>query len=679
MGIQGLTKKIQDTPQCWSQDDGTCKIVIDGHAFLHYVCAVQRRNFACSYHEFSKIFSDILEKIGIERIAKVIFDGATSKIKLPTTQQRQKEKQNFATTLASYIHFGQGSRCRENNNHLKMPFCEEAAIAVLQSLKIDYEIWDEEADERVVQEAVRLDAAALSQDSDFFVANIPRGYMPISRFLKKRTICKYTYSSFCEKFDLKPEQVAQLPCFMGCDYTPVGEKGMGFDDAVNAIKHNKPIRFPDVEWPRALTKIENKQRDLLHKGEYHRALIDVENLGVYVTDVLVETEDIAWKATQAIRAHVYSLMKIEHESIKEYVHDRTNKVEPCADEEKFGSWASLSHDDLFTQCLRYSIKTARFNEPTVAALIALYNGGVKVGGVHMAGGNPVEMQGKEAEDNNNKDDDDDDENNDDDDKKGEDEQDGDGWEQHTVKQKNNKKKASSNDVADLLDKQLQDLAVTHHNHWQALCCSVRMLLHVTGNSTTGWFQRFWCMGENFFAVRACYVDLKINTSDMVSCSDPESFEILNVNACKAMNAAVWKDLKVEIDEKKKKQQQVNKPHKQKSKAVLVDKPKEGNRYAFEEEEEEEVVETTQVEEEEVVEEDDAEPEPVKVEAKKEEPKKEEKGKKGKKGKKASAAAGGGDDDIDSILSDIGAPKLPDKSDIPLTKAQLKRAAKKGGK
>eukprot|EP00462_Mataza_sp_D1_P020943 CAMPEP_0175147336 /NCGR_PEP_ID=MMETSP0087-20121206/15930_1 /TAXON_ID=136419 /ORGANISM="Unknown Unknown, Strain D1" /LENGTH=721 /DNA_ID=CAMNT_0016432503 /DNA_START=28 /DNA_END=2193 /DNA_ORIENTATION=+ len=716
MGVHGLTKKVQDTPGAWSADDGETKFVVDGHALLHYVCTAQRRNFASAYHEFSKIFADILQKFGEGRIARVIFDGATPKEKLPQSRHRQKERQEIAAQWSSYFHFGQGSRCRDSNNHLFMPFCVEAAIEVLQQHSIAFEVWDEEADERVVEVAKELKAAAVSQDSDFFLVDIPQGYIPISRLLKKRQACVYSFSAFCQAVDLTAEQMQKLPSFMGCDYTPPNEKGVQFAEACVAIKKNAPAKFKGVEWPRSVPTIDHPARSRLRVNEYCVDLLDAERNLCVVNDVLVEAEDVAYKATQLIRGHVYMCVGIKY-PVKENRHERAVMVEPSAFPE-CAEWASMDESNLMVAMCRHGVQYGRFDNSTVAALVALFVCGVAIDGYDLVAGHAkVERQEEEeggeggqeaaAGEGESQEQQDKDaaaaaaaaagaENTEVGEEKAAED---DGWEQASVKPKRDRQVGGTHKrqaEADRLDTELNNVAVAHHNHWQALCISVRMLLHCSNKTTAGWFRRFWCMGEHFFYLRSRVSELSLvleaggggvaqaeaqEPNAVAGAGGVSLLDPAKASDISSMIAAVFKDLSV-AKEKRETEHKKKKKQTSKQAEAKVESAAPTNAFAGLLSEDE----ASEPEEEEQEQEQEEEPVPEQEEEQVPEPQQQsKKGKKGKgKGKSSKGKASGNQDDgLDDLMADlakpsekVAPPKLSAENTEGLTKAQLKRLKKK---
>lgn len=317
MGIPGLTTQLYSNPSLWCtdhDDDGPVAVVIDGDALMHFVVEKLRRSHFYSYWCFEQALKDMLvDDIGISRVKMVLFDGAIPVAKIPTCRERVKQRCKLAQKWFGDIQSGSGGLLdygHAKGQHLILPFTKQLMFDVLTELGIAFEVCDEEADERVLECAAELSAAAMSKDSDCFLYDLPKGYIPLDRWEADRSSCRFRFKCLLKEYNLTAKQAFRLPCFMGNDETPRGHKGLYFKEALSAVRRGDKPEFTGVVYPRPVVHIEHHARAWIARGNYHCNLLNAEHSGVVLPTIMCENNDgckAAWKLSEEIREHAYYL------------------------------------------------------------------------------------------------------------------------------------------------------------------------------------------------------------------------------------------------------------------------------------------------------------------------------------------------------------------------------------
>lgn len=177
MGVRGLSTFFNNNPQLskpFKLHDTS--VIIDGNNLLHLLHS--ENNIDCmyggEYHEYVaaiKNYFSSFEKCNIKPI--VIFDGGydTSDRKFRTCLLRSKTR----LTVTQYI--AKHGECSDN----LLPICaREIFRNVLSELGIPFAQCDFEADEQVTALANYYDCPVLSNDSDFYIFDVHKGFIRLS-------------------------------------------------------------------------------------------------------------------------------------------------------------------------------------------------------------------------------------------------------------------------------------------------------------------------------------------------------------------------------------------------------------------------------------------------------------------------------------------------------------------
>ena len=233
MGIPGLQKFIDEFFTEWRREAVRGNLVVDGNQLcyqlyrsyfkwqwegdLEWVYGGQYPEYRAAVEKFFRY----LQQAGV--IPIVVFDGLLHmKEKFKTVYQRYKHKAAHRHTALLQM---PGSPPRERGVWTLPPLAYQVFHATLQVLGVQQIIADGEGDVMVIRMANELNCPVLSKDSDFFMAHLPKGYIPLDRFkkgpLENPTIEAEVFhlSEFYRQFGLQAGNDLHLaiPAVMGND------------------------------------------------------------------------------------------------------------------------------------------------------------------------------------------------------------------------------------------------------------------------------------------------------------------------------------------------------------------------------------------------------------------------------------------------------------------------------
>lgn len=193
MGILGLTTFIDENQ--WLLEDyrlHDTKVIIDGnniYHFLYYYFHVSH-NFGGDYDVFAdrcSFFFNSLKTCNVQPY--VIFDGAyeRNERKLKTSLKRASDRIHLASAISS------GGRGK-----ILPILAYDSFRSVLEKLNICHVTCDFEADRQVAALAVKWNCPILTNDSDFFIYDVPLGvvlldYMNIKILEERKCVPSYHY------------------------------------------------------------------------------------------------------------------------------------------------------------------------------------------------------------------------------------------------------------------------------------------------------------------------------------------------------------------------------------------------------------------------------------------------------------------------------------------------------
>jgi hypothetical protein len=176
-----------------------------------------------------------------------LFDGCAPASKEGTCWKRYVARRATARKWLGLVNSNQGRLlAKDNSKHLMPPYAKALAIDVLRGADIACEVCCYEADDEVLRRAAELGAAAMSNDSDFFLFPLEGGYIPLDRWEERRGSCKVRFAKLCVELELSAEETCRLPCYMGNDAVPQGAGGVNLATAVLTLRRQEPPPFPGI-------------------------------------------------------------------------------------------------------------------------------------------------------------------------------------------------------------------------------------------------------------------------------------------------------------------------------------------------------------------------------------------------------------------------------------------------
>ncbi|XP_071390724.1 single-strand DNA endonuclease ASTE1-like [Centroberyx affinis] len=231
MGVQGLCRLIEANSQIY-QD--VCfrdsRLLIDGSNLRHwlYFRSGLDQNHGGEYAAFEDLIGKFVKALEDCRIQPyVVLDGGTDITgnRLDTLRSRAKDRIRRAHTAAE--EGGWGS--------ILPPLANQVFKQTLARLEVPVAQCFGEADREIAALASEWKCPVLSNDSDFYIFDLPAGLLPIHRFQWKSVErsgsrresfirCKsYTTSSFCTLFNIQPQVLPVFAALAGNDYVKLQE------------------------------------------------------------------------------------------------------------------------------------------------------------------------------------------------------------------------------------------------------------------------------------------------------------------------------------------------------------------------------------------------------------------------------------------------------------------------
>ena len=177
MGIKGLTAFVKDFPKAWENSELTqTKLIIDGNNLLYFLASKATFDSRCGgeYSDFYKMVRSFFASLVRNAVTPcVLLDGVDNgDEKLATTQTRHEERMGKARSLVGAL---AGYSC----DGFFPPLVHQVFLRAVANSGVDVIVCDHEADVIAIARARRDRCPLLSNDSDFFLANLPDGVVPI--------------------------------------------------------------------------------------------------------------------------------------------------------------------------------------------------------------------------------------------------------------------------------------------------------------------------------------------------------------------------------------------------------------------------------------------------------------------------------------------------------------------
>ena len=235
MGIWGLQTFINEFFTQWKREIVKGNMVVDGNQLCNQLYHSQFEGGVCldwvyggQYPEYRarvRKFLQYLQQAGITPTA--VFDGILHKNdKFKVVYDRYQRRADCRHKVLSRMPH---SPPDDSSDKSLPPLAYNVFHATLQELGVKQVIVEGDGDAMIAYKANELDCPVLSKDSDFFMTHLPRGYIPLDRFLREylreptaTTITAEVFhvSEFNRQFKLQPDNDLHLviPAIMGNDY-----------------------------------------------------------------------------------------------------------------------------------------------------------------------------------------------------------------------------------------------------------------------------------------------------------------------------------------------------------------------------------------------------------------------------------------------------------------------------
>ncbi|XP_074642921.1 single-strand DNA endonuclease ASTE1-like [Tubulanus polymorphus] len=295
MGVVGLSTFMDDNPDVFVRENlRDTTVLIDGNNLFYHLHLSSDRNLPCkyggSYDDYARViaeFFDVLRRCDIRPF--VVFDGSYNKDdrKLSTTLKRARDRIHVCT-----------HKCQKGQGQILPILAKSVFVQTLDELGVCHMTCDFEADERIAALAMHWKCPVISKDSDFYIYDLPKGYIPIGfmntnvRTDENGACCLsvYTYyrDAFAKRYQFDAAMVPLLATLLGNDVVSSLRFQSFYAHLSQARKktaRQKQRRIPNknvisvVEWLRHQVDLPSAlDRIVLHqkKAERDKTIKDIE-------------------------------------------------------------------------------------------------------------------------------------------------------------------------------------------------------------------------------------------------------------------------------------------------------------------------------------------------------------------------------------------------------------------
>ncbi|XP_071764246.2 single-strand DNA endonuclease ASTE1-like [Centroberyx gerrardi] len=231
MGVQGLCSLIEANSQIYRDVRfRDSQLVIDGSnlCYLLYYDSDLDQNHGGEYAAFEDLIGKFVKALKDCRIEPyVVLDGGTDITGKKLDTLKKKAEQQIQRAHAAAEEGG-----KEN---IKPPLAKKVFKQTLARLEVPVAQCFAEADREIAALASEWKCPVLSNDSDFYIFDLPAGLLPITHFhwksversgsrMESFIRCKsYTTSSFCTLFNIQPQVLPVFAALAGNDYVKLQE------------------------------------------------------------------------------------------------------------------------------------------------------------------------------------------------------------------------------------------------------------------------------------------------------------------------------------------------------------------------------------------------------------------------------------------------------------------------
>lgn len=229
MGVRGLTSFLDTLPAAWKEIEmkkpageagdaagGVVKLVIDGHALLYHLYYSRNLCWAGSeYVAFAAIIKEYISTLHARNFSLfVVFSGISGSDDLEVEFQHENENIKRIGRLLKSTKLGEKV----------LPLMAYSTFCrVLAELKVNFVVVDGEADMAVASMAIKNGCCAVSKDSNFFIFDLPYGYIPcdgLNVSSKSLTVSArmYTPDRFAQTMNIKKELLPVFASLIGNEH-----------------------------------------------------------------------------------------------------------------------------------------------------------------------------------------------------------------------------------------------------------------------------------------------------------------------------------------------------------------------------------------------------------------------------------------------------------------------------
>ncbi|XP_052093000.1 protein asteroid homolog 1-like [Mytilus californianus] len=217
MGVQGLTTIVNKNEKILFKDKeiSKTKLVIDGNSLIYYLYENRYINLkhGGDYNDYADRIKTFFSALRSNQICSyVVMDGGyeIDRRKHETHVRRARERISKSRETSS------------SEARFAPMLCRITFLAVIEKMKIPFVVCDFEADHDIATLANAFQCPVLSNDSDFFVYDLIKGYIPLDTLSVSESSCigKVYYAKYMQKV-FPGLQIPRLPILavtLGSDY-----------------------------------------------------------------------------------------------------------------------------------------------------------------------------------------------------------------------------------------------------------------------------------------------------------------------------------------------------------------------------------------------------------------------------------------------------------------------------
>ncbi|KAM4532729.1 single-strand DNA endonuclease ASTE1-like [Fundulus diaphanus] len=228
MGVKGMNDLVKESEALERFVFRNSRVIIDGPN-LYYSLYFDSdpkldQQHGGDYSAFRELVWSFFNNLKTCEITPlVLLDGGSEPGKEDTIKNRMQDKIQKAKRISE-------SKAQSWDNILP-PLVKDIFIQILQEENIEMEQCFGEADQTVARYAKEKKCPVLSNDSDFYIFDVPEGFLLINEFQWKKVeeggipARRYNISAFCQHFNVHRNHMAVFAAISGNDYSRLEDRG----------------------------------------------------------------------------------------------------------------------------------------------------------------------------------------------------------------------------------------------------------------------------------------------------------------------------------------------------------------------------------------------------------------------------------------------------------------------